>query len=74
MGIRERGGMMNIQFEEEQEQIKSDGEKIALDKSCYNCGKEVWHHCEVWSAMVNMLGSQNMDMDGLVCALHERKE
>ena len=65
---------MNIQFAEEQEQLKQDSEKLALNKSCNNCTENVDYNCPVWNAITQMLPSHNCITGNECCSLHERKE
>ncbi len=67
--------MSNIQFEEEQDQLKADSEKLVLDKSCENCGRFTRFkktRCPIANGMQKLTQSYNFDT--FKCEYHERKE
>jgi len=67
---------VSIRLEEEQEEIKADGEKLVEEvKSCSNCD-----HAEepqddiVGCSKITISVNSMLKTEGFYCSLHERKE
>lgn len=69
---------MSIRFEEEQEQLKTDGEKLAIDKSCSNCKDQALNRDDRKVCTIQLeiatLTKFRTPLSEMSCSLHERKE
>jgi len=68
---------MNIRFAEEQEQLKEDGDKLKIDKNCYNCKDQALNRddrkvCKI-QVEIAVITKFRTPLSEMCCSLHERK-